>query len=106
MHVWLVVPNSLQPHSTPGSSVHGIFQARVLEWVAVSYSGYLPNPGMEPVFPAPPALVGRLFIPMLPEKSHMSHRERHTRHMGKKKKCIKKIGLNYTYPRTHKCTAK
>ena len=24
--------------STPGSSVHGIFQARVLEWVAISFS--------------------------------------------------------------------
>ena len=25
-------------HSLPGSSVHGIFQARVLEWVAISFS--------------------------------------------------------------------
>ena len=24
--------------SPPGSSVHGIFQARVLEWVAISFS--------------------------------------------------------------------
>ena len=24
-------------HSSPGSSVHGIFQARILEWVAISY---------------------------------------------------------------------
>ena len=24
--------------SSPGSSVHGIFQTRVLEWVAISYS--------------------------------------------------------------------
>ena len=24
--------------SQPGSSVHGIFQARILEWVAISYS--------------------------------------------------------------------
>ena len=23
--------------SLPGSSVHGIFQARILEWVAISY---------------------------------------------------------------------
>ena len=23
----------------PGSSVHGIFQARVLEWVAIAFSG-------------------------------------------------------------------
>ena len=30
----------------PGSSVHGILQARVLEWVAVSFSRHLPNPGL------------------------------------------------------------
>ena len=24
--------------SPPGSTVHGIFQARILEWVAISYS--------------------------------------------------------------------
>ncbi len=27
--------------SLPGSSVHGIFQARVLEWVAIAFSVYL-----------------------------------------------------------------
>ena len=32
----------------PGSSVHGIFQTRVLEWVAISSPGDLPNPGIEP----------------------------------------------------------
>ena len=26
--------------SAPGSSAHGIFQARVLEWGAISFSGY------------------------------------------------------------------
>ena len=34
-------------YSLPGSSVHGIFQARVLEWVAISFSRDLPNPGFE-----------------------------------------------------------
>ena len=36
-----VVSDSLRPHglcSLPGSSVHGIFQVRVLEWVAISFS--------------------------------------------------------------------
>ena len=28
--------------SLPGSSVHGIFQARVLEWVAIAFSALLP----------------------------------------------------------------
>ena len=29
--------------SLPGSSIHGIFQARVLEWVAIAFSGGSPN---------------------------------------------------------------
>ena len=28
----------------PGSSVHGILQARILEWVAISYSRGSPQP--------------------------------------------------------------
>ena len=31
-------------YSSPGSSVHGIFQERILEWVAVSYSRGSPQP--------------------------------------------------------------
>ena len=35
-------------HMVPGSSVHGIFQARVLVWVAIPFSrGNLPDPGIE-----------------------------------------------------------
>ena len=37
--------------SLPGSSVHGIFQARILEWVAFPSPGDLPNPGTEPRSP-------------------------------------------------------
>ena len=33
--------------SPPGSSVHGILQARILEWVAMPSSGDHPNPGIE-----------------------------------------------------------
>ena len=46
--------DSLQPHklSPPGSSVHKILQARVLEWVAILSLGDLPNPGTEPGSPA------------------------------------------------------
>ena len=29
--------------SLPGSSIHGIFQARVLEWVAIAFSVYSPS---------------------------------------------------------------
>ena len=40
--------------SPPGSSVHGIFQARVLEWVVRRFPspGDIPDPGMEPRSPA------------------------------------------------------
>ena len=34
--------------SPPGSSVHGILQARILEWVAIPFSRDLPDPGIEP----------------------------------------------------------
>ena len=38
--------------SPPGSSVHGIFQATVLEWVAISFPEDLLNPGIEPGSPS------------------------------------------------------
>ena len=34
--------------SLPGSFVHVILQARILEWVACPSPGDLPNPGIEP----------------------------------------------------------
>ena len=37
--------------SPPGSCVHGISQARVLEWAAIPVSRDLPDPGIEPGFP-------------------------------------------------------
>ena len=43
-----VVSNSLRPH--------GIFPARILEWVAMPSSRGLPDPGIEPVSPVSPAL--------------------------------------------------
>ena len=52
-----VLSNSLQPQnlaecSLPGSSVHGILQAGILEWVTFPSPGDLPNPGIEPRSPA------------------------------------------------------
>ena len=34
--------------SLPGSSVHGIFQARGLEWVASAFSDHSPYPSVNP----------------------------------------------------------
>ena len=53
--------------SPPGSSVHGIFQARILERIAISFyrgEGNLSNPGMEPTSPARAGF----FTTMLPGK--------------------------------------
>ena len=38
--------------SPPDSSVHGILQARILEWIAISFSGDLSDPGIKPGSPA------------------------------------------------------
>ena len=42
--------------SLPGSSPRGIFQARILEWVAISFSWQSSRYGIKPVFPGSPAL--------------------------------------------------
>ena len=47
--------------SLPGSSVHWILQARILQWVAMPSFRDLPYPGMEPMFPVSPTLAGRFF---------------------------------------------
>ena len=49
-----VMPDSLRPMdcSPPGSSVHEIFQGRLLEWVVISLSRDFPKPGIEPGSPA------------------------------------------------------
>ena len=51
--------------SQPGSSVHGISQARILEWAAISFSRDFPNLGIEPMSPA---LAGGLFTTEPPDK--------------------------------------
>ena len=48
--------------SLPGSSVHGILQERILEWIAISSSKRSSQGGMEPGSLMPPALAGWFFI--------------------------------------------
>ena len=45
----------------PGSSVHGILQVRILEWVAAPFSRGLPTLGIEPTSLMSPALAGGFF---------------------------------------------
>ena len=42
--------------SLPGSSIQGISQTRILEWVAISSPGDLLDSVIEPMFPVSPAL--------------------------------------------------
>ena len=52
-HIQLRDPMDCSP---PGSSVHGILQARIiLEWVTIPFSRDLSNPGIELGSPAPQA---------------------------------------------------
>ena len=51
---------------TPGTvarqaPLHGVLQARMLEWVAVPFYRDLPDPGIEPMSLQSHALVGRFF---------------------------------------------
>ena len=57
---WSVASDSLQPHwlYPPGSSVHGITQGRILEWVAISSSRGSFQPRIKPMSPAS---AGRFF---------------------------------------------
>ena len=54
--------------SPVGSSVHGIFQARILKWVGILTPRDLPKPGTEPASLAPPALAGGFFTSDPPGK--------------------------------------
>ena len=52
-------------YSHPGSSVHGISQARILEWLPLPSPGDLPDPGIEPMSPT---LAGGFFTNEPPVK--------------------------------------
>ena len=64
-----VTSNSLWAHGLypPGSSVYGVFQTRILEWVVFSSPGDLPDPGTELASPTSPA--GGIFTTEPPGKS-------------------------------------
>ena len=47
--------------SPPGSSVHGILQARILDWFAISYSRGSSFAGTKPTSLTSPALAGGFF---------------------------------------------
>ena len=78
--VWLCDPMDYSP---TGSSVHRVFQARILEWVAFPTPGDLPNPGIKPrllgllpwqadSLPLVPTVSGRLPLEFFPAKCYIS----------------------------------
>ena len=46
---------------SPDSSVRGILQEGILEWLPCPPPGHLPDPGIEPMFLLFPALAGGFF---------------------------------------------
>ena len=74
-HFNLVRPTLCDPIecSLPGSSVRGILQARILEWVAMPSSRDLPYPGIELVSLMSPALAGGFFTTSATWEAHRGH---------------------------------
>ena len=78
---WCPTLCDLMDYSPPGSSVHGILQARILEWVAMSSSRDLPDLGIEPASLASPTLAGEFFTTSAAWKAgalmhtHLNHRD-------------------------------
>ena len=64
-HVWLFATSWASP---PGFSVHGIFQVRILEWIAFPSPGDLLDPRIEP---ESPMSASRCFTTEPPEKPYI-----------------------------------
>ena len=58
-----------------GSSVHGIFPSRILEWVPFPPTGDLPNPEIKPASPVAPALTSGFFTTEPPMKPRHTNQQ-------------------------------
>ena len=64
----------------PGSSVHGILWARILESVPIPFFRRLLNPGIETTSLVSPALAGRFFTTSITWEAHLNRQSsKHTR---------------------------
>ena len=54
--------------SLPGSSVHGVFQARVLEWGAIAFSNLAPDMSSNP----PKVVLNSFFLTLIPNPSQLT----------------------------------
>ena len=59
-------------YSLPGSSVHGVSQARILKWVAMPSSRASSQPGIEPTSLMSPELASRFFTTSTTWEAHHS----------------------------------
>ena len=78
--VCVCVVNHILLCSLPGSSVHGIYQARMLEWVAICYSRGSSQPRHWTCSLVFPALAAE-FLPLVPPGKHIyiyMHTHTHT----------------------------
>ena len=57
-------------YSPPDLSVHGIFQAKILEWVAMPFSKGSSRPGVEPASLRSPAFAGGFFTTSATWEAH------------------------------------
>ena len=77
-YVASVVPNCVTLWTVappPSSSVPGISQARILEWIAILFSRGSPNPGIKPRTLVSPALAGRFFTTSATWEVRLSHQD-------------------------------
>ena len=59
--------------SLPGSSVRGILQARILEWVAMPPPGDLPDSGIKTISLTPSALAREFFTTSATWEAHLQY---------------------------------
>ena len=64
--------------SPPGSFVHGILQARVLEWIVMPPPEDFSNPGIEPTSLTSPVLAGGFFTTSATWEAHTYYTHTHT----------------------------
>ena len=106
-------------HSVLSDSLrcHGLLPVRVIYlwtfsrqeyWSGLSFppAGYFPDPGIEPVSPAPPALAGEFFTTGPRGKPSVLHHPQPIRELGKSWSHIQQLPsltlpLKKRYPKTH-----
>ena len=69
LHSCLILCHPMD-YSQPGSSAHGILQARIQEWVAMPFSRVSSQPRIKPVFLRSPALARRFFTTSTTWEAH------------------------------------